>query len=126
MKRFLLMITASIFILSACSEDDEATTYEQAAFYGTWELSNSTSTDYAECPDNPPVLGVNATEISFPTTSNGCNSGSTELSYTFNGSTFSTSFFGIAVDYKIISQTENEFTWENDFEGAQETYVKVD
>lgn len=126
MKRFLLMITASIFIFSACSEDDETTTYEQAAFYGTWKLSNSTSADYIACPDNPPTLGLDATEMSTPVTNaDQCNVASLELPYTFNGSTFTINF-GTTINYKIISSTQDEFIWENDFNGAQETYVKVD
>lgn len=127
MKKLLLMMTASVFIFSACSEDEEASTYEKTEFYGTWELTNSTSADYAECPDNPPLLTMGASEISFPVinTSNGCNSGSFETAYDFNGSKFTISLFGQQINYTIISQTENEFTWEDDFEGSQETYVKV-
>ncbi len=126
MKRFLLMITASVFIFSACSEDEEATTYEQSEFYGSWELSNSTSADYVECTDNPPVLTIGASEISFPVinTANGCNSGSFAIEYDFNGSAFIYNF-GANYTYKIISKSENEFSWNEGVDNETETWVRV-
>lgn len=128
MKRLLLMMTASVLIFSACSEDDEATTYEQTEFYGTWELSNSTSADYIECPDNPPLLTISAVEISFPITrsDNGCNLASIEQEYTFNGSAFIYNQLDMDITYKITSKSENEFSWNDGIYNETETWIRVE
>jgi len=126
--KILKGLTAFLFavlVLASCSDDDEGTSYDQAQFEGTWELSNSTSADYEECSTNPPMLEINDTNIVFPVTSGGCDSGDLETEFEFNGQAYTVSYLGQNITYTIISASENEFVWESDFEGAQETWVRV-
>jgi hypothetical protein len=127
--KILRGLTALLFVvlvLASCSDDDESTSYDKAQFEGTWELSNSTSADYEECSTNPPMLEVNDTNIVFPVIgSEGCDSGDLETEFEFNGQAYIVNFLGQSITYTIVSASENEFVWEDNFEGAQETWVRV-
>lgn len=126
MKNSILALLALVFVVSACNKDDESPSYSEADFYGSWELSNSTSEDYQECPDDTPILEISETELIAPVIDgNGCMMGTFSTNYTFSGDKFSVSVFGQSVDYSITSYSESEFTWEDNFEGNQETYVRV-
>jgi hypothetical protein len=122
----LAVFILSVFILTSCKDDDGGNSYELAQFEGTWELSNSTSSDFEECESNPPILVISQNNITFPVIgSEGCDSGDLETEYEFNGSNFSINLFGQNVTYSIVSASSPEFVWEDNFEGAQETWVKV-
>ncbi len=126
LRLIFLLITASIFLFSACS-DDEGETYSKTDFYGTWKLSNSTSDDYTACPDNTPELVVTETTLAIPIidVASGCEFGNSEIDYEFNGSAFVVNFFGQSLNYKITSYSSNEFKWRNDIEGETETWARV-
>ena len=128
MKNFksIAGVLFAFILFASCSNDDEATSYEKTDFVGTWELSNSTSADYEACSTNPPILEVGDAAIVFPVIGNGgCDSGDFEIAYEFNGQAFNVSLFGQSISYTIISVSETEFTWEDNFEGAQETWIRV-
>ncbi|UII19832.1 hypothetical protein [Fulvivirga ligni] len=122
---FASALIASSLILGSCGDDDESPSFEQSEFYGTWELTGSTDSEFKECPDNPPVLVISESSIKFPviSTDNGCNSGSYSSTYTFNGKTFEITEAGISFDYTIKSKSETEFAWVN-FYDETETWVK--
>lgn len=128
-KMNYLNLVVLFLLLSGCGKDDEGSpSYEKSAFTGQWELSSSTDSEFQSCPDNPPILIINDSEISFPAinTEDGCHAGSLDLAYEFDGEGFQVNFLGTDVTYAITASSDNEFTWKDNISGTSETYVKAE
>ncbi|MBK6265974.1 hypothetical protein JKA74_13105 [Marivirga sp. S37H4] len=127
-RKTLLITVLYIFTFAACSSNDEATTYEKAEFYGSWELSSSTSENFVVCTDNPLILDISENEIFFSGIDSGtwCNSGSSlQSNYDFNGSVFTIHSFSVDAPYTITSKHKDEFTWERNLGAKPEVYTYI-
>lgn len=127
--KYLVYLSVSIsFILSACksnsSDSGSGETYELSEFIGDWERTNSTSDEFVACPEDPPILEISQSEIRYPfADENGCQQNWQILEYTFDGEKFSVD---AGWDFEILSHSGDEFRWNDDFDGTEETYVRVE
>lgn len=123
--QFIFILSLIATVLTACKSNssDSGETYEVSQFIGEWEQTNSTSDSFVSCPDNPPILEISQSEIRYPfTDEDGCFQNWQIMEYTFDGQKFSVN---TGWDFEILSHSGSQFKWNDNSEGTEETYEKV-
>lgn len=108
------------------NSSDSGETYELSQFIGEWARINSTADEFISCPDNPPVLKISQDEIRYPFAyEEGCDQSwqsSQIFRYNFDGKKFSVD---AGWNFEILSHSGSEFRWRDGFDGAEETYERI-